>query len=155
MMHRRAFLAGMASVFAVPLASRAQPAGKLYRVGFLAGGPTPPVEQFRRCLRDLGYIEGTNTIVERRWTEGRMERADQLAAELVRLAPDVLVALAEPPAIAMKKATREIPIVFVSLSNPIKAGLVSSLNQPGSNLTGLAWEVTPEITAKSVEILKG
>src|SRR5262249_46299040 len=71
-----------------------------------------------------------------------------------RLAPDVLVALAEPPAIAMKKATREIPIVFASLSNPIAAGLVSSLNSPGGNATGVAWEVTPEITAKSVEIMK-
>src|SRR5262249_20821602 len=106
-MNRRTFVAGLLISGAIWRPAEAQVAAKLYRIGFLAGGPTPPVEEFRRCLRDLGYIEGTNTIVERRWTAGHMDRADPLAADLVRLAPDVLVALAEPPAIAMKKATRE------------------------------------------------
>jgi putative tryptophan/tyrosine transport system substrate-binding protein len=154
MLNRRAFLCGCIATVLIASPAVAQQAGKVFRIGFLAGGPTPPVEQFRHCLPKLGYVEGTNTIVERRWTEGRAERAEQLAAELVGLKPDVIVVLTAPPALAMKKATSHIPVVFASVPNPVEIGLVSSIARPGANLTGIAWEATLDTTGKAVQLLK-
>jgi putative ABC transport system substrate-binding protein len=142
------------ALLAVPVAPEAQPAAKVPLIGFLAGGPTPPVEEFRRGLHDLGYVEGKNILVERRWTGGKAERAAQLAAELVSLKPDVIVAVAPPPAVAMMNATSNIPVVFAAVTDPVALGLVASLARPGGNFTGVSWEVPPEVNARMVQILR-
>jgi ABC-type uncharacterized transport system substrate-binding protein len=147
-------LGAILALLAVSVATRAQPAAKVPLIGFFAGGPTPPVEEFRRGLRDLGYVEGQNILVERRWTDGKAERAAQLAAELVGLKPDVIVAVAPPPAVAMMNATSNIPVVFAAVTDPVALGLVASLAHPGGNFTGVSWEVAPEVSARMVQMLR-
>jgi putative ABC transport system substrate-binding protein len=126
-----------------PLAAEAQPPIAMPRIGRL-GIDRPPagtdsgVEAFRQGLRDLGYIEGHNLIIEYRWAEGREERLPALAAELVRLPVDVLVAASAPAARAAQQATTTIPIVIVTRTDPVRAGFVRSLAQPGGNLTGVS-----------------
>src|SRR5215475_23415 len=137
-----------------------QPAGKVPRIGFLSrelhpsdsratGGPR--LEAFRQGLRELGYIEGKNLIIEYRYAEGRPERLLVLAEELVRLQVDILVTDTAAPARAARKATSTIPIVMVSAGNPIQAGLVASLARPGGNVTGLTG-LTTELLGKRFEL---
>jgi ABC-type uncharacterized transport system substrate-binding protein len=137
-------LIGLAVVLAVglvlaPIAGEAQQA-KIYRVGILnQGSPPAPGSQpgpFARALRDLGYIEGRNIVIDRRWAEGLNERYSSLAAELVALKPDVIVADTTPAIIAAKRATATIPIVMVTPADPVGSGLVESLARPGGNVTG-------------------
>jgi putative ABC transport system substrate-binding protein len=140
-----------------PLAARAQPSGKVYRIGFL--GVTSRAEyrrQFdalRTGLRQLGYEEGNNILFEYRWAEGRYDRLPELAAELVNLNVDVLVAHSTPGARAAKQATSTIPIVVCAVADPVDVGLVASLARPGGNLTGLTFFLA-EICAKRVELIK-
>ena len=116
-MKRRTFLALLpGSLRAAPLAAEAQQAPKVYRIGFLSGGTataSPFVEQFRQGLRDLGYVEGQNIIIEYRWAEGQLNRLPQLATDLVRIAPNLIVATASQAALAARDATTSIPIVMV------------------------------------------
>jgi len=137
---RRRFIAGVASVLAAPLAARAQTAtGKTARIGYLSfrGGPSSLEEAFRQGLRELGYFEGQNIAIEFRWANFKADRVSALAAELVGLKVDVIVTTGGPvPATAAKRATATIPIVFTT-GNPVGAGLVTSLNRPGGNVTGL------------------
>src|SRR5216683_7739275 len=124
------------SILAAPLVTDAQPAGKVYRIGRLSSGPprepNPGLEAFRQGLRDLGYVEGQNLVIEYRYAEGREERLPDLAAELVRLKVDVIVA-GGPAIRAAQHATSTIPIVMAVSGDPVAQGYVASLARPGGN----------------------
>jgi len=144
------------SLLVVSLAAGAQPAGKVYRIGILAAGTASStagvMEVFRQGLRELGWVEGQTIALEYRWAEGRYERFPDLAAELVRLKVDVLVAPITPAALAAVHATRTIPIVMVTVHNPVGSGLVTSLARPGGNVTGLSL-LSPQLVGKQLEFL--
>jgi putative ABC transport system substrate-binding protein len=154
-------LIGLAVVLALglvlsPLAAEAQQAGKLYRIGFLRYyGCAEPAQftELRQGLRDLGYAEGHNLVIECRAAPGKAERIPDLAAELVRLNVDVIVAEGTVSALAAKQATRTIPIVMVYIADPVASGLVSSLGRPGGNVTGSTM-LAPEIVRKTFQLLK-
>ena len=143
------------SLLAAPLAAEAQQAAKVARIGYLspnlATGPHLR-EAFRQGLRDLGYVEGRNLVIEYRDAEGKVERLPALAAELVALKVDVIVAPGPPHALAAKRATRTIPIVFASAADPVGSGLVTSLARPGGNVTGLSV-LSPELVGKRLDLL--
>jgi putative ABC transport system substrate-binding protein len=123
-----------------PLAAEAQPAEKVYRIGFLSTNP-PPARMWDALLdglRERGYREGWNLVFEHRFSEGKAERFPEFAAELVRLGVDLIIVMTTPAALAAKHATQTIPIVMPSMIDPVGAGLVSSLARPGGNLTGLS-----------------
>jgi putative tryptophan/tyrosine transport system substrate-binding protein len=145
------------AVAAWPLMARAQPAGKVARIGFLgatsASGWESRVEAFRLGLRDLGYVEGKNIVIEFRWAEQNYDRLPDLAAELVRLNLDVLVTYGTPGTLVTKHATTTIPIVMVHSGDAVAAGLVASLARPGGNVTGSTYFL-PELMAKRLELLK-
>ena len=129
-------------LLAAPLAAEAQQAAKVPRIGFLAGslagGPHLP-EAFRQGLRDLGHVEGRTVMIEYRDAEGKSERLPALAAELVALKVDVIVAAAGTlTALTAKQATRTLPIVFIGAGEPVTSGLVTTLARPGGNATGLS-----------------
>ena len=160
-MKRRTFLAMVSgSLLAAPLAAEAQQAGKVWRIGVLAGSPptTPeaarPWEALMLRLRELGYVEGQNLVVERRWAEGRADRYHELAAELVALKPDVIIAAFTPSVSAAKRATSTIPIVMAIAGDPAGTGLVASLSRPGGNITGMSLQNSPELAGKRLELLK-
>jgi putative tryptophan/tyrosine transport system substrate-binding protein len=134
-------------------AARAQQPGKIWRIGFLAHGPVKSYERLFEGLRELGYIEGQNIIVERRYAEGRAERFADFAREMVRLKADVIVVVTTPAALAVMKATKTIPIVHPAAIDPLGAGLIESLAHPGKNLTG-ASILHAELTAKRLDLLK-
>jgi putative ABC transport system substrate-binding protein len=156
-MDRRTFMASMVgAVLSAPLAAEAQQAGKVYRVGFLWDSPAVwphALEGFRQGLRDLGWVEGRNIVVEYRWAEGQFDRLPTLVEELVRLKVDIIVAPASIYAEAAKRATSTIPIVFASHADPIGTGHVDSLARPGGNITGLTVMMS-ETAAKSLELLE-
>src|SRR5215831_13901025 len=140
------------SLILAPLATEAQEPGKIPRIGILRPGspPDPLVEAFRQGLHELGYADGRNIIIEYRWAEGRDERLPSLAADLVRLQLDVIVA--GQAATAVKQATNVIPIVM-PIGDPVKAGLVVSLGRPGGNVTGLT-SLSEELPGKWMELAK-
>lgn len=146
-MKRRAFLLAATGMLA-PLV-RAQAPAKLRRVGWLTGGSPKTharlLEAFRAGMRELGWAEGGNFTLELRWAEGKLERLPALAAELVRLKPEVIVTAANVVHLAVKKETSTIPIVMATGADPIASGLVTSLARPGGNVTGLTgfFEATP------------
>jgi ABC-type uncharacterized transport system substrate-binding protein len=151
---RRPFLlTSLAGVLAAPLAAEGQPE-KVHRIGVLAGG-SPPSHRgpLTDALRELGYVEGRNLVIEGRYAEGRPERLPGLAAELVRLRVDVLVTFATPATMAAKAATATIPIVMTDVGDPVAGGLVATLARPGGNVTGLAV-VGSEIGRRALEMLK-
>jgi putative tryptophan/tyrosine transport system substrate-binding protein len=135
--------------------AQAQQAGRISRIGVLRGGspPDPFLEALRQGLRDLGYVEGKNVLIEYRYAEGKSDRLPNLAAELVRIKCDVIVTADTPPIRAVKNATREIPIVMAVVADPVAAGLVASLARPGANITGLS-NLAPELDGKRLELLK-
>src|SRR5262245_33508220 len=142
-----------------PLAVAAQQPAKIPRIGYLrVGAPTAPSNQrnrdaFLQGLQALGYVEGKNIVIEWRFAEGRYERLPDLAAELVRLPVDVLVATSTPEAVAAKAATKTLPIVFAGVGDPLGTGLVASLASPGGNLTGLSL-LSRDLDGKRLELLK-
>jgi putative ABC transport system substrate-binding protein len=157
---RRTFIAGTGAVLlAAPLAASAQQTRKVYRIGYLGNSPpnTPEIsrlhEAFRQGLRERGWVEGRNAVIEWRFAEGRMERFPDLAADLVRLKVDLIVTLGGPAARAAKQATTTIPIVAVAVSDPVGQGFVASLARPGGNVTGLAT-LFPELAVKRLGLLK-
>jgi ABC-type uncharacterized transport system substrate-binding protein len=137
-------------------AAIAQQSANLHRVGMLlVSSPTTlgiSVDIFRRALRDLGYIEGQNLVVDLRWAEGNAERLPSLAAELVAQKPDVIVTFTTDGALAAKRATTTIPIVIMFVSDPVSSGLVESLSHPGGNITGVT-DYGLDLTAKYVELI--
>jgi putative ABC transport system substrate-binding protein len=129
---------------------------KVARIGYLAAdlkADSHRAEAFRAGLRDLGYIEGQNIIIEYRSAEGHLERLPALAAELVRLKVDVLVSDSTPPALAAKQATTTIPVVFTASADAVGSGLVATLARPGGNTTGLSF-LGPETVAKCLQLIK-
>ena len=154
-MDRRAFVVGALGLLAAPFAAEAQ-ARKVPRVGFLyrgSPGPSQEIDAFQRGLRELGYIEGQNIAVEYRFARGQVGRLPELAAELVRLNPDVIVAPYTPPALAAKQATSTIPIVFAVVADAIGAGLIVNLARPGGNITGLTSSGA-DLGGKRLELVK-
>jgi putative ABC transport system substrate-binding protein len=156
-MDRRTFLAGTGAVLlAAPFAAEAQQAAKIARIGWLAGNLTASPhlrEAFRQGLRDLGYVEGRNVVIEYRDAEGKLERLPALATELVALNVDVIMVGGTRAALAAKQATKTVPIVFASAVDPVMDGLVASLARPGGNVTGLS-ALAPELVGKRLELLK-
>jgi len=153
-MRRREFMTvlGGAAV-AWLLAAHAQQPGKVWRMGFIAHGHESFYDALFEGLREYGYEEGRNLIVERRYAQGQAERFKEFAAEMVRLNVDIIIVVTTPAALAVKKATTTIPIVHPNAIDPLNTGLIASLAHPGGNLTGGA-QLTAEVSAKRLEILK-
>jgi putative ABC transport system substrate-binding protein len=160
----RSALASLLTLFllAAPPTAEAQPAEKVYRVGYVSIGSAPgtpgsytrPLEGFRQQLRELGWVEGRNIAIEYRWADGRVDRLAGLADELVRLKVDLITAAPTPAALAAKKATSTIPIVGLSLTEPVAVGLVASLARPGGNVTGVSYAFGTDIFGKQLELLR-
>jgi ABC-type uncharacterized transport system substrate-binding protein len=149
-------IVGLASLVA-PLAATAQQAGGTVTIGYL-GNASPALEStlvnaFREGLRQFGYVEGQNLVLRYQWAEGQQERHAVLAQELVRLKPDIILTAGTPGTLAAKQATQSIPIVTAVAGDPVAAGLVSSLAQPGGNVTGLSG-MAPELEGKRLEFFK-
>jgi ABC-type uncharacterized transport system substrate-binding protein len=157
-MRRRDFVILLGGgAFAWPLAARAQQSGKLPTVGYM-GATTPSAQSqwtaaFIQRVRELGWIEGRTIAVEYRWTEGRTERAAEIAAEFVQRRVDVIVTSGTGMVLAAKQATSVIPIVFAATGDPVGTGLVTSLARPGGNVTGLSNQV-PDLVGKRLELLR-
>ena len=161
-MDRRTFLSVL-GLLTAPLAAEGQEhkAGTVYRLGMLVPGARPAssfpttASLLPLLLRELGYVEGQNLVIERRFAEGKLDRLPGLARELVQLRMDVLVATSPLPVRAAKDATKTIPIVMLlSYSDPVELGLVASLARPGGNLTGVVMAAEPTLVAKRLELIK-
>jgi ABC-type uncharacterized transport system substrate-binding protein len=156
-MDRRAFIVTMAGLLAAPLAAGAQQPRDSARIGVLSSS-SPRREQgylaaFQQGLRDLGYSEGKNVLIDRRYAAGQFDTLPELAAELVRLKVDILVVTGTPAALAAKNATHLIPIVMVTAADPMGTGLITSLARPGGNVTGLT-DFAAGVVAKRLELIK-
>ena len=157
-MSRRALvLALLVACVAAPLSAEAQQAARVYRLGFLSmrAGPTdnPQLDAFRAGLRELGYVEGRNMVLEVRYADGADRKLGELAAELVRLNPDVIVAQSGVASLAVRNRTKTIPIVMASSGDAVRQGLVKSLARPGGNVTGITL-LSPELIQKRLEVLR-
>ena len=150
---KRSLLLIVLMVVANGIVAEAQQPKKIPRIGYLAGVGSAPNEAFLQGLRDLGYVEGKNVLIEFRTTGGKFERRPELADELVRLKVDVIVADTAGEVSAVKTATATIPIVMRGVADPIALGLVASLANPGGNITGMAT-LAPELSGKRLELLK-
>ncbi len=151
MIDRRVFISSiLLGLFAARLAAEAQPAGKIFRIGILGLGSS---ELLRQTLREVGYVEGLNLAIEWRDPEGKTERFGDLAAELVRLKVDVIVAINPAATFAAKRSTASIPIVMVNTPDPVQLGLVVSLGRPGGNVTGTTT-LSADVIIKQLELLK-
>jgi putative ABC transport system substrate-binding protein len=143
--------------FVAPLAGEAQPAGNVHRIGFL-GNSTAALEAhlvgpFREGLRELGYAEGQNIVIEYRWAEGKYGRFPALIAELLAQKVELIVTAGTPASLAVKKATTSVPLVMVGVGDPVATGLVASLKRPGGNVTGLT-SIADETEGKKLELLR-
>jgi putative ABC transport system substrate-binding protein len=155
-MDRRSFIGALTgSILVAPLAARAQRADKVHRIGYLnlRAGPGALDETFVQRLRELGYVEGRNLIIDYRWVGEREERLPALAAELVQLKVDVIVTNANAAVDAAKRATSTIPIVMTASNDPVGSGLVASLGHPGGNVTGMTLFST-ELAGKRLQLLR-
>ena len=146
-----------ALLIALSVSAEAQQPARILRIGILlppsASFSLPRVEAFRQRLRELGYVEGKNIVIEYRYAEGKRERLPDFAAELVRLKVDVIVTTGVPAVFAAKKASAAIPIVFAGSPDPVGTGIVSSLARPGGNITGLS-NIAQDLDGKRLELLK-
>jgi putative ABC transport system substrate-binding protein len=153
-MNRRAFITGLAAVLTVPLVAEAQQTSRVYRVGVMAIAPAPHlVAAWQQGLREHGWIEGQNIVVEARYSQGRYELYSSFAAEFVRLKVDVIVAVTDIAVQAAREATSTIPIVMAAGTDPIAAGFVASLARPGGQITGMPM-FADELAGKQLELLK-
>jgi putative ABC transport system substrate-binding protein len=153
-MRRRDFIAFFGGGLAAwPLVARAQQSGKIWRIGFIAHRYEKFYDPLFQGLRELGYTEGQNLIVERRYAEGHVERFKDFAAEMVRLKVDVIIVVTTPAAFAARNETTTIPIVHPAAIDPVGTGLIASLAHPGGNITGLAV-LNAETSAKRLELLR-
>ena len=152
-MNRRDVMLALLAVGAAPLAALAQQQGKVWRVGVLgAGGETGGYSEFRRGLRDLGYAEGKDLVIEWRFAEGKYDRLPALVKELIQLRVDVIVASPSQAIKAAQEATTTLPIVMASTGDPVGAGFVKSLAQPGGNITGLS-NINVKVSTKLLDLL--
>ena len=158
-MDRRGFL-GIAAgvVLALPLAVEAQQAGRLYRIGYLvqnsANVSQRPLAAFREGLRERGWVEGQNVVIEVRFAEGKIDQLPALVAELIRLKVDVIVTGSSATTWVAKDATKSIPIVMAASANALGEGLIASLAHPGGNITGMTFLAGPEIAGKQLALLR-
>jgi putative ABC transport system substrate-binding protein len=157
-MRRRTFIVGLGSAAAAwPLTAQAQQPVKVWRIGFLASVPAAAYahrfEKLRQGLRELGYAEGANLVIESRWADNNNDRLPALAAELVHSNMDVIVTSGTPSALAAKQATATVPVVMAVIGDPVAAGVVANLARPSGNITGQSF-FAPEITPKRLEALK-
>jgi putative tryptophan/tyrosine transport system substrate-binding protein len=148
---RRAVVAGIVGLLAGASTVKAQPTGKVFKIGFVGGGSQAPAQAVLEGLRDLGYVEGQNLVFERRFAEGKLDRLPELVIELIRLHVELIVVVGTPAARAARTATATIPIVFSLSDDPVTNGLVRSLARPGGNLTG--W-TSGTFEDKQLELLK-
>ena len=158
---RRNFLVALgASTLVAPLRAISQSQRKVHRIGFLAArsrstasNPDVYYDAFVQGMRDLGYVEGKNIVIEWRHADGKAERLADLAAELVRMNPAVIVTHGTEPGLAMQKATRTIPVVITASSDPVGSGLIASLARPGANITGIS-DMSGDLGPKRLQFLK-
>jgi putative ABC transport system substrate-binding protein len=145
-MDRRTFISSMTlTILAAPLAAEAQPAGKVWRIGFIGGGGGAPAKwlaAFHLGLRESGFSVGENVVIEYRWLGGRLHPAPEIASEPIRIGVDAIVAFGAPAVLSAVQATKTIPIVMVGVRNPVEQGIVDSLPRPGGNVTGIASTAT-------------
>ena len=158
MLSRRLFIAGGLATISAPLPLRAQPAGRMAKIGVLWHAAneqeeSPYIAVIRRGLRDLGYVEGKNILLENRYPSEQPERFNSLAIELAQLKVDVLVAVTVNAALATQRATSSTPIVFLLVPEPVRLKLVASLARPGGNITGLS-QIAEDLTGKRLDLLK-
>jgi putative ABC transport system substrate-binding protein len=158
MMNRREFVRGLTfALLAAPVAADAQQEAKVARIGLLGvasrAASLENLEAFRQGLRERGWVEGQNIVIEERWADGKIERSASFAAELVRLRVDVIIAPSHVAALAAKNATMTIPVVMIAGDDPVRSGLVASLARPGGNITGLTYNVDVGIIGKQLQML--
>ncbi len=157
-MNRRDAVLALTAAGLAPLLAHAQTAGKVYRIGYLSAPTRKSVERvlesFLAALRTLGWVEGKNLQIEYRWAEGNVERLPALAAELVALKVDLIVAPAATAALAAKNATGSIPIVMIFPADPVASGLVASIRRPGGNVTGTSGSTGLEFLGKQLQLMK-
>jgi|KBSSwiStaDraftv2_1062776.scaffolds.fasta_scaffold95957_3 putative ABC transport system substrate-binding protein len=158
-MDRRTFVGTLGgSLLAASLAAGAQSAKKIYRIGFLEAGAAAVnlhfLQAFESGLREFGYVDGNNVVIDARWAEGQADRFPKLLAELVALKPEVIVVASTLGAVAAKKVVTSIPIVFVGVSDPLDMGLVASLARPGGNMTGISRVFGEGLIGKALQVLK-
>ena len=153
-MDRRAFVAGTLGLLAAPLAAEAQPTGRIPRIGVLGTNDGPGWQAFRDALQSLGYLEGKTIAVDWRWAGSDASRLTDLAADLVRSQVELIVTGSDPAPTAARNATRTLPIVMSGAGDPVASGLVASLARPGGNVTGLTWDVSPDVAGKMLELLR-
>lgn len=146
-----------ACLLAAASSAPAQQAGKVYRIAYLTGSSeaarTGFLAEFKRGMRDRGYVEGRSFVLEARFADGKFEKLPELAAELIRRNPDVLFVSTTPASLAAKRATATVPIVFVAVADPLGVGLVPNLPRPGGNITGIT-NIVAELTGKRLALLK-
>jgi len=154
--NRRAFIASGVSLLATPFAADAQQTGKIWQIGYLspAEGYNPIDQAFERSMKNLGYVDGQNIRLERRYSRGQSGAFQPLATELVGLGVDLLVAWSPGGAFAAQRATSQRPVVFLAVGDPVATGLVSSMARPGSNLTGISSDASLDILPKGLQLLK-
>jgi len=148
---RRLLLAGTGALLVAPTLGQAQGAAKPFRIGLLQTEPSQT--QIQESLRELGYVEGRDVVYEARYSQGRSERLDTFALELVRLKVDVIVAANPASVLSAKRATATIPIVMTNTPDPVQLGIVARLARPSGNVTGTTT-LTIEISVKQIELLK-
>jgi ABC-type uncharacterized transport system substrate-binding protein len=153
---RRDFLIAAGALLAAPLAAEAQPTAKVYRIGYLSPGAASQgmSGSFRDALKELGYIEGRNLVIESRFADTKMDELPGLAKDLVRVGVDIIVTIGTPTVQAAKESTTTIPIVMAGSADPVEHKLVVSLGRPGGNVTGVTHSPGPEISAKGLQLLK-
>ena len=156
---RRTFLTGSFALLAAPpLDGNAQSGSDVRRIGYLSGSSaaavTRPLAAFQHGLRELGWVEGRNIVIDYRFADGRFEQLPTLAADLVQRKVEVIVATPTPPAVAARKVTGTIPIVMIAVGDPVRVKLIDSLARPGGNVTGLTFDVGLEIFGKELALLK-
>jgi len=152
-MRRRDFILGLAATALWPLSARAQDSAKKWLIGFISHGYEKMYDPLFDAMRELGYVEGRNIVIERRYAEGRAERFERFAQEMVQLKADLIIVTTTPAALAAEKATKTIPILIPHAIDPVGAGLVATLAHPGGNLTG-GTLMQAELSVKRLQMLK-
>jgi ABC-type uncharacterized transport system substrate-binding protein len=147
--------AGLVTLTAAAAYSQEHTAGKVYRIGFLRAGepPKPWVEAFKQGLRERGYVDGQNVVVDILFTDGGYDQLPRLVEDLVQSKVDVILASGGPAALAAKKATTSVPIVFAAVTHPVEVGLIQNLRRPGGNVTGVAYNAM-DLAGKRLELLR-